>query len=80
MFGDGISLLDLTLLLKEIRAKDLVLEVKVLTGPWGPVSKEKLGEMVKAIVQGKVNGAGDIRLRLFAKNAGPSTTVPPAAG
>jgi len=67
MFGEGISFLDLTLLLKAIREKDLVLQVKITDGPWIDLSGSVITEMIQAITLGKITQSSDIRLRLFAK-------------
>lgn len=69
MFGEGISLLDLTSLLKAIRDKNLVLQVKILDGPWEDISKDVISKMVKTITSGSVTQSNDIRLRLFDNNA-----------
>jgi hypothetical protein len=68
MFGEGISLLDLTLLLKAIREKNLTLQVKILDGPWEDISKNVVSVMVKTITSGQITTSNDIRLRLFDKN------------
>jgi hypothetical protein len=68
MFGEGISLLDLTLLLKAIREKNLTLQVKILDGPWEDISKNVISVMVKTITSGQITTSNDIRLRLFDKN------------
>jgi hypothetical protein len=69
MFGDGISILDLTRLLGAIRQKELVLQVKILDGDWREFSRAALVDMVNAILGAKVNDSGDIRARLHAKGA-----------
>jgi len=66
MFGEGISLLDLTSLLKAIRDKNLVLQVKVLDGQWEDISKDVVSKMVKMITSGSITQSNDIKLRLFA--------------
>lgn len=68
MFGEGISLIDLTLLLKAIRDKNLILQVKVLDGQWENISKDVVTKMVKTITSGSITQSNDIRLRLFGKN------------
>lgn len=67
MLGDGISLLDLAALLKAIREKDLLLEVKIGDGQWEGLSKVTIGKMLTAVTSGGITQATDIRLRLFAK-------------
>lgn len=69
MFGEGISILDLTLLVKSIREKNLVLQVKILQQPWEDFSPVSLQEMIRAITRGDVSDSGDIRLRLFDRRA-----------
>ena len=78
MFGDGVSILDLTRLLTAVREKDLVLQVKILDGNWADVSRSTIQDMLRAITTGAVSGSGDIRLRLFAKAAPSSPSVRPA--
>lgn len=67
MFGDGISILDLTKLVTAIRQKDLVLQVKVLDATWADLDRKTLDDVIRAITTGAVTGSGDIRLRLFAR-------------
>ena len=69
MLGDGISLLDLAALLKSIREKDLLLEVKVGDGQWEGLTKITINKMLATVTSGEVTQASDIRLRLFAKGA-----------
>jgi len=68
MFGEGISLLDLTSLLKAIRDKNLVLQVKVVDEQWEDISKNVISKMVKMITSGNITQSNDIKLRLFGKN------------
>jgi hypothetical protein len=70
MFGDGISLLDLTTLLGQIRAKNLTLQVKVLDGAWVDISGTSIKYMIEVITKGQVTNANDIRLRLFDNRTG----------
>jgi hypothetical protein len=68
MFGEGISLLDLMGLLKVIREKNLVLQVKIIDGEWEDLSKSTIDKMVTSITAGTITHTSDIRLRLFAKS------------
>lgn len=65
LFGEGISLVDLIVLLKAIRDKHLVLQVKIGNGPWDDLSSAVVTKMTGAVTQGFVNENNDIRLRLF---------------
>lgn len=67
MFGEGISLLDLTALLTSIRKKDLVLQVKIVDREWENLSGATIKGMIEAINKGSITSSDDIRLRLFAK-------------
>jgi hypothetical protein len=67
IFGEGINLYDLTMLLKAIRDKDLILQVKITDHPWQNLSLAIITQMTKAISSGDIRGSNDIRLRLFAK-------------
>ena len=64
MFGDGISIIDLHTLLKSIREKNLVLQVKIIDGSWEDISATVINKMVKTITSGNVTESSDIRLRL----------------
>lgn len=64
MFGEGISLTDLMGLLAAIRAKNLVLQVKITDGDWRTLSNAVIADMVETISSGKIGGANDIRCRL----------------
>jgi hypothetical protein len=66
MFGDDISLLDLVALLKGIRDKNLILQVKIGEEAWQVISKDVVTKMLSTVVSGKVSHTNDIRLRLFA--------------
>lgn len=70
MFGEGIGVTDLFVLLNAVKSKDLVLEVKILDKSWEPLSSAILKEMIQTISSGKVGNGGDIRLRLHAKASG----------
>jgi hypothetical protein len=70
MFGDGISLIDLTVLLKNIREKQLTLQVKITDGPWEDLSSSVISNMIQTVKKGIINDTNDIRLRLFNKNKG----------
>ena len=65
MFGDDISLLDLMALLKGIRDKNLILQVKIGEEVWEVISKDVVTKMLSTIVSGKISHTNDIRLRLF---------------
>lgn len=65
MFGEGILITDLLPLLNSIRNKPaLRLDVKVLDGPWEPLSSLVIKNMILAITTNKIQGEQDIRLRL----------------
>jgi hypothetical protein len=72
MFGEGVSMLDLMALLKAIREKDLVLQVKIVTGEWEILSGPVVSKMIKAITLDSITQSSDIRLRLFAKSGNKS--------
>jgi hypothetical protein len=67
MFGEGVSLIDLTVLLKAIRDKDLVLQVKIIDGEWENLSGGAITRMIASITMGNITHSKDIRLRLFKK-------------
>ncbi len=68
MFGEGISALDLFQLLNAIRGKtSLQLEVKILEEPWELMTPKAIKTMIAAVNGGKIQGAQDIRLRLYEK-------------
>jgi hypothetical protein len=67
MFGEGVSMLDLMALLKAIREKDLILQVKIVEGEWEVLSGPIVTKMIKAITSGTITSSSDIRLRLFGK-------------
>jgi len=67
MLGEGISILDLTMLLKAINDKELILQVKILDGEWKDLNKIQLKAMIKAITSGQLTSSDDIRARLFSK-------------
>jgi hypothetical protein len=67
MFGEGISILELTKLFTAVREKDLVLQVKITDGPWKNLSGPVVTEMVQKITTGAITQSADIRMRLFAK-------------
>lgn len=69
MFGEGTSVTDLLSLVTAIRKKDLVLEVKILEGPWEPFTPVTVRAIVQAIEQEKIKDGKDIRLRLHAKES-----------
>jgi hypothetical protein len=77
MFGEGISTFELFHLIKAIREKELVVQVKILDGLWEDFSSAKLQEILRVVTTGQVTNSSDIRLRLFAKSATPKPTVPP---
>ena len=64
---EGVSIFALTALIQAIREKHLVVQVKVLDGPWANLSMAKVQEMVLAVQTGAVADSRDIRLRLFAR-------------
>lgn len=68
MFGEGVSILDLMALLKVIREKDLILQVKIIDEQWETLSGAVVTKMIKAITKGSITQSSDIRLRLFAKS------------
>ena len=68
MFGEGISILDLTKLFSAVREKDLVLQVKIVDGPWENLSGPVVTEMIRSITTGKITHSSDIRMRLFGKS------------
>ena len=65
MFGEGISLLDLTQLLKAIREKDLVLQVKIIDDEWQDLNKNAIHKILNSILGNRVNKTNDIRMRLY---------------
>ena len=65
MFGEGISLLDLTQLLKAIREKDLVLQVKIIDDEWQDLNKNAIHKILNSIIGNRVNKTNDIRMRLY---------------
>lgn len=65
MFGEGISLLDLTQLLKAIREKDLVLQVKIIDDEWQDLNKNAIHKILNSIIGNHVNKTNDIRMRLY---------------
>ena len=67
MFGQGISLVDLMTLLKAIREKDLLLQVKIADEAWENLSGNSITKMIKVITSGSITKSSDIRLRLFNK-------------
>lgn len=67
MFGEGVSLVDLTVLLKAIQEKELVLQVKIIDGEWENLSGTVITKMIASITTGKITNSKDIRLRLFKK-------------
>jgi hypothetical protein len=67
MFGEGITILDLMALLKAIREKDLILQVKIIDGEWETLSGPVITKMISAITLGSITSSSDIRLRLFSK-------------
>jgi hypothetical protein len=69
MFGEGIGLADLILLLNAVKSKELQLEVKILDKPWQPIDINVIKAMVRTIQQERVVGTDDIRLRLHGKVA-----------
>lgn len=65
MFGEGILITDLLPLLSSIRNKPMLrLDVKVLDGPWEPLSPLVIKNMILAITTNKIQKEQDIRLRL----------------
>jgi hypothetical protein len=64
MFGQGVSVTDLFLLLNAIRSNNLKLEVKILEEPWAEFNSEVLKEIIKAINDKKIKNGEEIRLRL----------------
>jgi hypothetical protein len=78
MFGEGVSIPDLIQLLNAVRKKDLVLQSKILDGPWETLTGVQVKAMLAAVTQGKVEGPQDIRLRLFSKSS-QSPTFPTAS-
>ncbi len=67
VFGEGISIYDLGTLLRVIREKDLVLQVKITDHPWENLSLPIIVQMTTAISSGAITGTNDIRLRLFSR-------------
>ena len=66
---EGVSIFALIALIQAIREKaHLVVQVKVLDGPWANLSMAKVQEMVLAVRTGAVADSRDIRLRLFARS------------
>jgi len=64
-FGEGILITDLIPLLSSIRNKPVLrLDVKVLDGPWEPISSLVIKNMILAINTNKIREGQDIRLRL----------------
>lgn len=76
MIGNGVSIFDLTKLLKAINDKDLVLQVKILDGEWADFDKNQLANMIQAILAGSLSSSADIRARLYAKNKPRTSTRP----
>lgn len=66
MIGEGISMLDLMQLGKAVKDKKLTLQIKVLDGEWKNLDKQQFGEMLAAIVEGRLSSTSDIRARLYA--------------
>jgi hypothetical protein len=72
-FGEGIAVTDLFQLLNSIKSKSgLQLDVKILDKPWEPIGPMVIKEMILAINTGKIQGGGDIRLRLHEKEKSSS--------
>ncbi|VVB55256.1 Uncharacterised protein [uncultured archaeon] len=69
MFGEGVSMLDLMALLKAIREKNLVLQVKIIDKPWEDLSGKVVKAMIEAVTTGLIKQSSDIRLRLSEKSA-----------
>jgi hypothetical protein len=69
MFGDGVSIVDVTLLVKAVRDKGLAVQVKILEGPWEDVSGETIKRVIVAVNSGTISSASDVRMRLFVKPA-----------
>lgn len=69
MFGDGISIIDLTMLLKAVREKNLVVQVKILEGSWEDLGAPQVKKMIQAITAGSIASGNDIRVRLFEKGS-----------
>lgn len=67
MFGEGISMLDLVALLNAIRAKKLVLQVKINDAPWENLSADVIKNMTIAVTNGCITQSNRIRLQLFEK-------------
>ena len=67
LFGEGISLFDLAGLLRAIRDKNLVLQVKIVDRPWEDLSPTIITQMTAAITSGLIRESNDIRLRLFTR-------------
>ncbi|HEX6826575.1 MAG TPA: hypothetical protein VF077_09705 [Nitrospiraceae bacterium] len=65
MIGEGISFMDLMQLGKAVKDKELTLQIKVLDGEWKNLDKQQFGEMLAAIVSGKLTNTSDIRARLY---------------
>jgi hypothetical protein len=76
MLGEGISMLDLGLLVKAARDKDLVLQVKIMDGNWEDFNAVQLKKMITSITSGNVTSSADIRMRLFAKGGGTPSQHP----
>jgi hypothetical protein len=67
MLGNGLSLVDLMQLLNAIRQKDLILQVKIIDGPWEELSQNVLLAMIQVVTTGKISLGNEIRLRLLHK-------------
>lgn len=65
MIGEGISVLDLMELGKAVKAKKLVLQIKVLDGEWKVLDKNQFKTMLEAIMAGQLTTTADIRARLY---------------
>lgn len=71
MLGEGIALPDVLQLFRVVREKNLQLDVKILDNGWEPVTQASVTAMIKAIIEGKIKAADDIRLRLHAVESIP---------
>lgn len=69
MIGKGVSILDVTLLVKAIGDKDLIFQVKILDGEWADFDRVQLKKILQAVTSGSITSSADIRARLFAKNS-----------
>lgn len=64
MFGEGILITELLLLLSVIRKKNLQGSIKILDDTWQDITSASIQAAIQAIEQGNIREGQEIRLRL----------------